>query len=343
MELDHVILRGGARMPAIGLGTFGSDRYRAPEVAEAVREGLALGYRMVDCASVYGNEPSIGAVLHDSLRQGIPREELFIVSKLWNDMHGRGDVLLSCAQSLKDLRLDYLDMYFVHWPFPNVHPRGAAPDYRSPEARPYLHEEYMETWRQMERLQRAGYVRHIGTSNMTVPKLDLLLRDCGIPPAANEMELHPTFQQTDLLRFCLTRGIRPIGYSPLGSPSRPARDKTPEDAVDMEDPAVVRIAEARGIHPSSVCLQWAVRLGAVPIPFSVKPAQIAANLRAVMAPPLTDTEMACLASAERNSRLIKGQVFLWERAKDWTDLWDTDGRIPGSSNLSKSEDQKHDR
>ena len=96
------------------------------------------------------------------MRRGLAREDLFVVSKLWNDMHGRGDVLLSCARSLKDLRLDYLDLYFVHWPFPNFHPKGAAPDYHNADARPYIHEAFMKTWRQMERLQQTGLVRHLG-------------------------------------------------------------------------------------------------------------------------------------------------------------------------------------
>ena len=113
MDKKSFTLRGGANLPAVGLGTFGSDRYRATEVAEAVRTGLGLGYRLIDCASVYGNEPAIGAALQEALLGGLPREELFVVSKLWNDMHGRGDVMLSCAQSLKDLQQDYLDMYFV--------------------------------------------------------------------------------------------------------------------------------------------------------------------------------------------------------------------------------------
>ena len=100
----------------------------------------------------------------------------------------------------------------------------------------------MKTWRQMERLVERGLVRHIGTSNMTIPKLELLLRDAAIPPAANEMELHPHFQQPELLRYVVDHGIVPIGYSPLGSPGRPERDRTPEDTVDIEDPVIVAIA-----------------------------------------------------------------------------------------------------
>ncbi|MEA4889630.1 MAG: aldo/keto reductase [Clostridiaceae bacterium] len=322
-------LRGGADIPAIGLGTFGSDRYDAAAVAQAVRLGISLGYRFIDCAAVYGNEAAIGPVLEEAFTAGISRSQFFIVSKVWNDHHGRGDVLLSCARTLRDLRLDYLDLYLVHWPFRNFHPQGAAPDYHDASARPYLHERYMETWYQMERLQRAGYVRQIGTSNMTVPKLARLLQDCTIMPAANEMELHPAFQQPELFDYCQAHGIQPIGFCPLGSPSRPDRDRSADDAADMEDADIKRIAGDHGVHPALICLKWAVQRGQIPIPFAVKPEQLRANLQAVSEDPLTGREMAELAAADRNCRLIKGQVFLWDGAKDWTDLWDPDGRISG--------------
>ncbi len=252
----------------------------------------------------------------------VARQDLFVVSKVWNDRHGRGDVLLSCARTLKDLRLDYLDLYLVHWPYRNFHPVGAPPDFHDASARPYIHERYMETWFQMERLQKAGLVRQIGTSNMTVRKLEMLLRDCTIMPAANEMELHPTFQQPELFAFCQKHGIQPIGYCPLGSPSRPERDRTTGDIVDMDDPVVRRIAATHDVHPAAICLKWAVQRGQIPIPFAVKPEQLAANLQAVAGDPLTESEMGDLAGVDQNCRLIKGQVFLWDGARDWTELWD---------------------
>ena len=234
----------GAEIPAVGLGTYGSDRFSAEQIAEAVKGAIAVGYRHIDCASVYGNEHLIGEVLQEAIQSGIKREELWITSKLWNDMHGDGDVLISCAKSLKDLRLDYLDLYLVHWPFPNCHPPGASVDSRDPHARPYIHEEFMKVWRQMERLVEMGLVKHIGTSNMTIPKLKLLLRDAKIKPACNEMELHPHFQQPDLFKFVVDNDIVPIGFCPIGSPNRPDRDKTETDTVDIEDPVIVKIAAA---------------------------------------------------------------------------------------------------
>jgi diketogulonate reductase-like aldo/keto reductase len=162
---------------------------------------------------------------------------------------------------------------------------------------------------------------------MTVPKLELLLRDAAIPPAANEMELHPHFQQPELLRYVVEHGIVPIGYSPLGSPGRPQRDRTPEDTVDLEDPAIVAIARRRGIHPAAVCIQWGVQRGHVVIPFSVKRANYLANLRATVAEPLAGEDMKAIEGIDRNCRLIKGQVFLWRDGQSWEDLWDIDGRI----------------
>lgn len=317
----------GVRMPAIGLGTFGSDHVSADEVALAVKAAAAFGYRHFDCASVYGNEDRIGQAFAEVMETGIKREELWITSKLWNDKHGEEDVISSCEKSLSDLQLDYLDLYLVHWPFPNFHPPGCDVTARSKDAKPYIHASYMKTWRSMERLVERGLVRHIGTSNMTVPKLKLVLDDAGIRPAVNEMELHPHFQQAELFEFVRANGIEPIGYSPLGSPHRPERDRTPEDTSPIEDPVILRIAARHGIHPAVVCLKWAVQRGQTPIPFSANPKNIFNNLLGVTADPLTGDEMAEIGSIDKNCRLIKGQVFLWKEGQTWEELWDLNGEI----------------
>lgn len=185
----------------------------------------------------------------------------------------------------------------------------------------------MTTWQQMERLVEMGLVRHIGTSNMTIPKLKLVLRDAKIKPACNQMELHPHFQQPELFRFCIDNDIVPVGFCPIGSPSRPERDRTPEDTAAIEDPVIVRIAERLGVHPAVVCVKWAVQRGQVPIPFSVRRAQYLSNIRCTITEPLTEQDMKDIEGIDRNCRLIKGQVFLWEGAKSWEDLWDPDGVI----------------
>jgi len=326
-QVPQKVLNTGAKMPAIGLGTFGSDRFSGEQIAEAVMGAISVGYRHIDCASVYGNEHLVGQSLSQVIQAGVKREDLWITSKLWNDMHGKGDVLLSCAKSLRDLQLDYLDLFLVHWPFPNYHPPGCDVDSRSPDAKPYIHEHFMKTWRQMERLVDMGLVRHIGTSNMTVAKLKLVLRDAKIAPSCNEMELHPHFQQPELFEFCLKNKIQPIGFCPIGSPTRPDRDKTETDTVDIEDPVVVKIAQRLNIHPAVVCVKWAVQRGQIPIPFSVYRNEYMSNIQSTLTEPLTDEEMTALAGIDKNCRLIKGQVFLWKDNQTWEDLWDTNGQV----------------
>jgi len=283
-------LHTGAAMPAIGLGTFG-------QALEGVRAG------------------------------GVDRADLFITSKLWNDRHRPADVRPTFEESLRDLRLDYLDLYLIHWPFPNVHAFGVDVTSRAADAKPYIHEDYLATWRELERLVDEGLVRHIGTSNMTIPKLELLLRDARIQPAANEMELHPHFQQPDLFDYVVAHGIQPIGFSPIGSPGRPDRDTLPDDTVDTEDPVIVQISRRLGVHPAVVCVKWAAQRGQVPIPFSTRRANYLANLQAVVDDPLSDDDMRAIAAIDRNSRLIKGQVFLWKDGQPWEDLWDPDGWV----------------
>jgi len=318
-------LWSGAKMPAIGLGTFGSDHVSHQAVADAVKSAAQMGYRHFDCASVYGNEGRIGRSFEEMLNSGLSRKDLWITSKLWNDKHGEQDVIASCKKSLADLHLDYLDLYLVHWPFPNFHAPGCDVSARSADAKPYIHADYMKTWRKMEELVELGLVRHIGTSNMTIPKLELVLRDARIKPAVNEMELHPHFQQPELFQFVVGHGIQPIGYCPIGSPGRPDRDRTPEDTAPTKDPVILEIARQYGVHPALICIKWAVQRGQTPIPFSIN--NYRANLECVTRDPLSQDEMCRIAAIDRKCRLIKGQVFLWKDGQSWEDLWDMNGEI----------------
>ena len=282
----------------------------------------------IDSASVYGNEKLIGEVINELIsKKTVARDDLWITSKVWNDMHGRNQVIESCKKSLSDLDLDYLDLYLVHWPFPNYHPPKCSGDSRNPNSKPYIHENYMVAWRQMEELVEMGLVKSIGTSNMTIPKMELLLNDAKIKPVVNEMELHPHFQQQKFFDFCIKNKIQPIAYSPLGSPARPERDKTMDDTVDIEDPVIIKISERLNIHPANVCIKWAVQRGQIPIPFSSKPKNILSNLEAVISNPLPKEDMEAISKIDKNCRLIKGQVFLWEGANSWEDLWDLEGYI----------------
>lgn len=316
-------LNNGMVIPGIGMGTFGNDRYTAKEVADAEYGAIEAGYRLFDCAAAYGNEKDIGEVFSHAFTDGIvQRQDMVVMTKVWNDMHGQGDVLVACARSLRDLRLDYLDIYMVHWPFPNYHAPGAHLEGRNPDAVPFSLEEYMSVWRQMERLVDLGLVKGIGMSNMTITKLEQVLPLCRIQPVVLEVEINPAFQQPRLYDYCMDRGILPIGYSPMGSPCRPERDTEPGDVAALEMPELLDVAKAHGCHPANICVKWAVQRGQIPIPFSIHEKEYVGNLRCTTGDFLTEKEMEILRKADKNARLIKGKVFLWEGAGSWRDIWD---------------------
>ncbi len=251
----------------------------------------------------------------------------FKPGKRWDRQPRQGEVLLSCAKTLRDLQLDYLDAYFVHWPFANYHAPGCDGDSRNPDSTPFSVERFIATWKQMERLYDMGLVKHLGMSNMTIPKLEAVLPLCRVKPSVIEMELHPSFQQKELVKYCVEHKIQPIGFCPIGSPTRPDRDKTEDDIVDIQMPEVAQVAKAHGVHPAVICLKWAVANGHAPIPFSVYENEYESNLRCTVEDLLTEAEVELLKSADKDCRLIKGQVFLWEGANGWEDLWDIDGTI----------------
>ena len=294
-KVPQITLNNGDKIPCIGMGTFGSDRFSAQEVSDAVAGAIRAGYRMFDCAACYGNEAQIGEVFRAAFDEGVvERKDLYIMTKVWNDMHR--DVEKSCRKSIADLQCDYIDMFFIHWPFPNYHAPFCDVDSRNPDSKPFSVEEFMDTYRQCEALVDKGLIRHIGISNMTIPKLE-----------------------------AVKDKFQPVGYMPIGSPKRPERDIVAEDIADMELPEIRAIAAAHGVHPAIIALKWAVQRGQIPIPFSLH--NYVANLESTLTEPLTDDEMKTIATMERNNRLVKGQVFLWPGANDWHDLWDEEGVI----------------
>lgn len=319
--VPKVKLYTGEEIPCVGMGTFGSDRFTPEQVSNAVAGAIRCGYRMFDCAACYGNEDQIGEVFHAAFEEGVvERKDLFIMTKVWNDMHER--VEESCRKSIQDLQCDYIDLFFIHWPFPNYHAPGCDVD-----SRPFSVEEFMNTYRQCEELVRKGLIRHIGISNMTIPKMEAVLPLMEIMPSACESEMHVCFQQKEIFDYLTEHKIQPIGFMPLGSPQRPERDMCPEDVADLQTPEMQEIAKAHGCHPALIALKWAHQRGQIPIPFSVHEAEYVSNLKAMTEDPLTEEEMKTIETLERNNRLVKGQVFLWEGAKDWHDLWDEEGKI----------------
>lgn len=324
--VPKVTLSTGEQIPCIGMGTFGSDRFAPDQVSNAVAGAIRCGYRMFDCAACYGNEAQIGEVFQTAFDEGVvKRDELFIMTKVWNDMHEH--VEEACQNSITDLQCDYIDMYFIHWPFPNYHAPHCDVDSRNPNSKPFSVEEFINTYRQCEILVEKGMIRNIGISNMTIPKLEAVLPLMKILPAACEIELHPCFQQQELFNYLKEHNIQPIGYMPLGSPNRPERDIIETDIADMQQPEIKKIAADHNCHPALIALKWAQQRGQIPIPFSIHEKNYVNNLKAMTQDPLTDAEMEVMSGMENNNRLVKGQVFLWEGASDWHDLWDEDGYI----------------
>ncbi len=319
-------LNNGTTMPTMGMGTFGSDRFSAEQVSAAVAGAIRCGYRLFDCAACYGNEDQIGEVFKAAFEEGVvKREDLHIMTKVWNDMHEK--VEESCLKSIADLQCEYIDTFFIHWPFPNYHAPGCDVDSRNPLSKPFSVDEFVATYRQIEDLVERGLVKGIGLSNMTIPKLEGVWDQLKIKPTTHEMELHPCFQQQELFDWLNAHDVQPVGFMPIGSPTRPERDMMETDIADIQLPEMQAIAKAHGIHPAVVALKWAVGRGQVPIPFSIHEMEYVSNLKSTTEDPLTAEEMASIATLEKGNRLVKGQVFLWEGANDWHDLWDEDGVI----------------
>ena len=300
-------------IPRLGLGTWKSPSGR---VGRAVREALAIGYRHIDCAPIYGNEAEIGAALEEWQSSGGRREDLWISSKLWNDAHFPDAVRPALEKTLHDLRLDCLDLYLIHWP---VHyrrgvgvPRSAA-DYLPPDA-----VSLAETWQAMEDCVRAGLARHIGVCNFCLPRLAAFCETAAIKPAALQIELHPWLPQTEMLDFCRERGIIPIAFAPLGSGDRPRALKLPDEPVLLADAVIRDIARKHRATPAQILLAWALGRGTAVIPKSVSPRHLrenfaAGNLR------LDAEDMARITALECGRRLLSGNHGASPYTQEW--LW----------------------
>jgi len=305
----------GDAMPPFGLGTWKSD---PGTVGAAVTEALRLGYRHIDCAHIYGNEAEIGQALTEAFRGGLKREDLWITSKLWNDCHAPDAVRPALETTLSHLGLDYLDLYLVHWPVahkPGVVMPKSGDDILSDDDLPLS-----TTWAAMEDLVKAGLTRHIGVSNVNIPRLRSLLKTASIKPEMNQIEMHPFLQQPEMLSFCREAGIHLTAYSPLGAPNR-ASAGTDRAPVLLDDPTVQAVATRHGITPAQVLIAWALARGTGVIPKSVTPARLAANLAATRIA-LGAMDMAALSSLDRGHRYITGDFWVFPGGPHTLDsLW----------------------
>jgi 2,5-diketo-D-gluconate reductase A len=242
MTVPDVTLNNGVAMPQLGFGVW----QVADETAEkAVTIALNVGYRSIDTAKLYYNEEGVGRAIRAS---GLPREELFITTKLWNDEHAYDRALRAFDDSLTKLGLDYLDLYLIHWPVPD---QGL----------------YVEAWKALEAIYVSGRVRAIGVSNFTVRNLDLLLAETQTVPAVNQIELQPRLAQPELRAYHARHGIATEAWSPLGS-----------GKGLLDDQILAVLAAKHGKSPAQVVLRWHIQLGNIAIPKSVTPARIAENI-----------------------------------------------------------------
>lgn len=260
---DKVVLHNGVEIPALGLGVYKVEE--GSQIDETIKNALHIGYRLIDTASFYMNEEGVGRAIRAS---GIPREELFITTKVWNADQGYESTLKAYETSMEKLGLDYLDLYLVHWPV-----KG----------------KYIETWRALEKLYKEGRVRAIGVSNFKIHHLEDLLLHSEEKPVVNQVELHPLLSQEDLREFCQLHGIKIEAWSPL------SRGRF------LDEPTLKKIADNHNKSTAQVILRWHLQNQIIAIPKSVTPSRLKENAD-IFDFELTQTEMEMIAALNQNQR-----------------------------------------
>ncbi|GAB3622527.1 aldo/keto reductase [Mariniluteicoccus endophyticus] len=262
-QIPNIRMHDGRTIPQLGFGVW---QVSGDDIVDSVTTALKIGYRHIDTAAIYGNEEGVGEAIRKS---GVPRDELFVTTKLWNDRHG--DARAALTESLERLGLDHVDLYLTHWPTPD---KG----------------DFLGAWLQLEDLRREGLTRSIGTSNHTERHLAKILAEGSMVPVVNQIEVHPTFQQRGLVAYTRSQGIHVEAWSPLGAPA------------DPQLPAVVEIADQVGRTPAQVILRWHLQHGSIVFPKSVTPERIASNFE-VFDFELSDDQVRAIDALDRGRRM----------------------------------------
>ncbi|XP_078181416.1 NAD(P)-linked oxidoreductase superfamily protein [Carex rostrata] len=308
-EAEYFTLFSGHKIPSVGLGTWRSGSDAAKLVFTAITKA---GYRHVDTAKEYGVQEEIGEGLKAAMQAGIAREDLFITSKLWCSDLSPDRVKYALKNTLKELQLDYLDLYLVHWPF-----RLKDGAHRPPEAGEVLEFDMEGVWKEMENLVRDGLVKDIGVCNYTIKKLNRLLSFAQIKPSVCQMEMHPGWRNDKMLEACKKHGIHATAYSPLGSSERDL----------IHDPVVARVANKVNRTPGQVLIKWGIQRGTSVIPKSSKEERINENIQ-VFNWDIPEEYFQALSTIKDQRRVLDGEVLFVNKVhgpyKSTAELWDNE-------------------
>lgn len=271
-----------------------------------MKTAIDVGYRHIDCAMLYGNEKEIGEAIRAKIADGtVRREDLFVVTKLWNTFHEEEKVVPTCRKSLENFGLSYVDLYLVHWPV-------AQESYDLNPNCPFVETEvldydYVNTWRGMEKCVELGLAKSIGVSNFNSKQIARILANCTVKPVMNQVEVNLHLSNKKLINYCRSLGIEVTSYSPFGSPSRPWKSET-DPVISFRDPKLVQIGDKYGKTSAQVMLRYLVQIGTIPIPKSVNRERLIQNGN-IFDFELSKSDMDILDSYNRNFRSVSADVY----------------------------------